>query len=100
MIIVGKKYLPKETSSSWNSAYVAGKIIKKIGPILAINNDEVFYNSHAVKKSLIKNSPSDIENINIRNLALDSRKVKGDLFFALKGNKLEWSFRTGFRKRC
>ena len=38
-------------------------------------------------KKLINNLPSNIKNINIRNLALDSRKVKkGDLFFALKGS--------------
>jgi len=35
--------------SGWNSVYVAGKIIKKIGPILAINSNEV-YNNHVVKK--------------------------------------------------
>ncbi len=27
-------------TSGWNSVYIAGKIIKKIGPILAINNEE------------------------------------------------------------
>ena len=27
-------------TSGWNSVFVAGKIIEKIGPILAINNDE------------------------------------------------------------
>ena len=36
--------------AGWNSVYVAGKIIKKIGPILAINNEE-FYNKYVVKKS-------------------------------------------------
>jgi cell division protein FtsI (penicillin-binding protein 3) len=36
--------------AGWNSVYVAGKIIKKIGPILAINNEE-FYNNYVVKKS-------------------------------------------------
>jgi len=36
--------------AGWNSAYVAGKIIEKIGPILAINNYEV-YNTHVVKKN-------------------------------------------------
>ena len=35
--------------AGWNSVYVAGKIIEKIGPILAINNDEV-YNNHVVNK--------------------------------------------------
>ena len=36
--------------AGWNSVYVAGKIIEKIGPILAINNNEV-YSSHVVKKT-------------------------------------------------
>lgn len=36
--------------AGWNSVYVAGKIIQKIGPILAINNNEV-YNIHVVKKN-------------------------------------------------
>ncbi len=37
-------------------------------------------------KKLIKNPSPNIKNLNIRDLALDSRKVKkGDLFFALKG---------------
>ena len=35
--------------AGWNSVYVAGKIIQKIGPILAINNNEA-YNTHVVKK--------------------------------------------------
>ena len=36
--------------AGWNSVYVAGKIIEKIGPILAINNKEV-PNHHVVKKN-------------------------------------------------
>ncbi len=36
--------------AGWNSVYVAGKIIQKIGPILAINNNEV-HNTHVVKKN-------------------------------------------------
>ena len=36
--------------AGWNSVYVAGKIIQKIGPILAINNNEV-YKTHVVKKN-------------------------------------------------
>ncbi len=35
--------------AGWNSVYIAGKIIKKIGPILAIKNKE-FYDKHVVKK--------------------------------------------------
>ena len=38
------------TEAGWNSVYVAGKIIEKIGPILAINNNEV-NNTHVVKKN-------------------------------------------------
>ena len=36
-------------TSGWNSVYVAGKIIEKIGPILAINNNE-FIGQHVVEK--------------------------------------------------
>ena len=38
------------TESGWNSVYVSGKIIEKIGPILAINYNEV-HNTHVVKKN-------------------------------------------------
>jgi len=38
------------TEAGWNSVYVAGKIIEKIGPILAINNNEV-HNNHVLKKN-------------------------------------------------
>ena len=37
-------------TSGWNSVYVAGKIIKKIGPILAIKNNE-FTGQHVAKKT-------------------------------------------------
>ncbi len=37
-------------TSGWNSVYVAGKIIEKIGPILAINNSE-FTNLHVAEKT-------------------------------------------------
>ena len=36
-------------TSGWNSVYVAGKIIEKIGPILAINNKD-FTNKYVVEK--------------------------------------------------
>ena len=45
----GQKISTKRNESGWNSVYVAGKIIEKIGPILAINNNEV-YNNHVVEK--------------------------------------------------
>ena len=38
------------TEAGWNAVYIAGKIIEKIGPILAINNNEV-HNTHVVKKN-------------------------------------------------
>ena len=38
------------TEAGWNSVYVAGKIIEKIGPILAINNNDV-HSAHVVKKN-------------------------------------------------
>ena len=40
----------KRNTSGWNTVVVAGKIIEKIGPILAINKND-FYNNHVVKKS-------------------------------------------------
>ncbi len=46
----GVKTKAPYNTSGWNSVYVAGKIIEKIGPILAINNKE-FNHQHVVKKS-------------------------------------------------
>ncbi len=46
----GVKTKVNRNEAGWNSVYVAGKIIKKIGPILAIKNEE-FYNNHVAKKS-------------------------------------------------
>ena len=53
------KNLPKEkknikirgsrNEAGWNSVYVAGRIIKKIGPILAINNEDFNYKYVAEK---------------------------------------------------
>ncbi len=45
----GKNIKGSRNEAGWNSVYVAGKIIEKIGPILAINNKE-FINDHVVKK--------------------------------------------------
>jgi cell division protein FtsI (penicillin-binding protein 3) len=45
----GIKAKASYNTSGWNSVYVAGKIIKKIGPILAIKNDE-FTNRYVTKK--------------------------------------------------
>ena len=45
----GVKAKASYNTSGWNSVYVAGKIIKKIGPILAINNSE-FTDLNVAKK--------------------------------------------------
>ena len=66
-------------TSGWNSVYVAGKIIEKIGPILAINNEE-FTNQHVVEK-LIKGIPQSKENIIISGLSSNSKEVKKILSF-------------------
>ena len=45
----GTKIKGTRNEAGWNSVYIAGKIIKKIGPILAIKNKE-FYNKYVAKK--------------------------------------------------
>ncbi len=45
----GMKIKGTRNEAGWNSVYISGKIIKKIGPILAIKNEE-FYNKNVVKK--------------------------------------------------
>ena len=45
----GRPTKVNRNEAGWNSVYVSGKIIEKIGPILAINNNEV-YSNHVVKK--------------------------------------------------
>ncbi len=45
----GVKTKAPYNTSGWNSVYVAGKIIEKIGPILAINNED-FLNQYVVEK--------------------------------------------------
>jgi len=45
----GVKTKASLNTSGWNSVYVAGKIIEKIGPILAINSKE-FTNQYVVEK--------------------------------------------------
>ena len=40
----GIKTKASHNTSGWNSVYVAGKIIEKIGPILAINNKSLQIN--------------------------------------------------------
>ena len=45
----GFKVKAPRNTSGWNSVYIAGKIIKKIGPILAIKNKE-FTNQYVAEK--------------------------------------------------
>ena len=45
----GVKTRAPYNTSGWNSVYVAGKIIEKIGPILAINSEDFNY-QHVVEK--------------------------------------------------
>ncbi len=46
----GMKVKALRNEAGWNSVYITGKIIKKIGPILAINNKD-FNNQHVVSKT-------------------------------------------------
>ena len=46
----GVKTKASYNTSGWNSVYVAGKIIEKIGPILAIKNED-FTDKYVAKKS-------------------------------------------------
>ncbi len=45
----GVKTKAPYNTSGWNSVYIAGKIIEKIGPILAINNED-FIDQYVVEK--------------------------------------------------
>ena len=45
----GMKIKGTRNEAGWNSVYVAGKIIKKIGPILAIKNEDFSYRNVAEK---------------------------------------------------
>ena len=46
----GVKLKGVRNEAGWNAVYTSGKIIEKIGPILAINSEEVL-NHHVVKKT-------------------------------------------------
>ena len=47
----GMKIKAFRNEAGWNSVYVAGKIIKRIGPILAINNEDFIQNYVAAKNN-------------------------------------------------
>ena len=46
----GFKIKGTRNEAGWNSAYVTGKIIEKIGPILAIKSEE--FNNHYVAENI------------------------------------------------
>ena len=50
MIIEGLKIKGTRNEAGWNSVYVAGKIIEKIGPILAIKSKD--FNNHYVAENI------------------------------------------------
>ena len=56
----GMKIKGTRNEAGWNSVYVAGKIIKKIGPILAIKNKD--FNYQYVAEKFIKNLPKEKKN--------------------------------------
>ena len=60
----GVKTKAPYNTSGWNSVYVAGKIIEKIGPILAINNEEFTINM--LLKNLINNLPPKKKKLKLR----------------------------------
>ena len=46
----GLKIKGTRNEAGWNAVYTSGKIIERIGPILAINHKEIL-NRHVVKKT-------------------------------------------------
>ena len=74
----GVKIKAPYNTSGWNSVYVAGKIIEKIGPILAINNKE-FTDLHVVK-NLIKDTPKDKKIFSLLVFQKTVKKLKETLF--------------------
>ena len=73
--------------NTWlDSVYVAGKIIEKIGPILAINSKE-FTDQYVVENLLKISKENGI--IKISGLSTNSKEIKKNfIFFAIKGNIL------------
>ena len=75
----GMKIKGTRNEAGWNSVYVAGKIIKKIGPILAIKNEE-FYNNY-VAENLINKIPNHLKGLSVKGLEINSKKVKKGFIF-------------------
>ena len=60
----GIKIKGTRNEAGWNAVYSSGKIIEKIGPILAINNKEILI--IMLLKKLIKNCPKNLFNIKVK----------------------------------
>ena len=75
----GMKIKGTRNEAGWNSVYVSGKIIKKIGPILAIKSKE--FNYQNVTKNLINDLPAIKKNIKITGLTANSKKIKKGFIF-------------------
>ena len=74
-------------TAGWTSVEIAGKIIEKIGPILAINKID-FYDNHVVK-NLISNLKSEDAALKIKGISFDSRSTKKEIYlFPLKAKNL------------
>ena len=67
----GLKIKGTRNEAGWNAVYSAGRIIEKIGPILAINNKEI-PTQHVIKK-LIENCPKKLSNIKVTGLSSTRR---------------------------
>ena len=76
----GVKIKGTRNEAGWNSVYVAGKIIEKIGPILAIKSKD-FSKLNVVEKNLINNLPKEIKSIKVKGLTVNSKKVKSGYIF-------------------
>ena len=75
-------------TAGWTSVEIAGKIIEKIGPILAIN--KLIFTTTMLLKNLISNLKPDISAIKIKGISFDSRSIKKDeIFVSIKGDKFD-----------
>jgi hypothetical protein len=85
----GVKTKAPYNTSGWNSVYVAGKIIEKIGPILAINNKE--FTISMLLKNLIRDISKDKKKTIISGISTNSKKIKKNyIFFCHQRKKIQW----------
>ena len=77
----GLKIKETRNEAGWNAVYSAGKIIEKIGPILAINKKKFLI--IMLLKKLIKNCPSKLLNIKVKGLSQIPGSLKRVIYFSL-----------------